>query len=102
MLPEEITLVCRHCGGRTVSNLYWVQAHWAFLCRHCGETSRLDKDRLSLVLAGRNADATEIVPSPVSDEADRSSPDPHDSLGTATPAASDETPGSGYPDGAEP
>jgi hypothetical protein len=52
-LNEEIAIACHHCGAVDVRNLGWVQVHWNFQCRRCGGLSRLDKDRLSLILAGR-------------------------------------------------
>jgi hypothetical protein len=57
MLTEEISLTCRHCSGAAVSTVSWAQAHRYFRCQHCGRLSRLDKDRLSLALAGREAPA---------------------------------------------
>jgi DNA-directed RNA polymerase subunit RPC12/RpoP len=61
MLTEEISLVCRHCGGPVVSSLSWAQAHRHFRCPRCGRLSTLDKDRLSLVLAGQTPPAAAVA-----------------------------------------
>jgi hypothetical protein len=64
MMTEEISLACRHCRGAAVSSLSWAQAHRYFRCRRCGRLSTLDKDRLSLVLAGRESPAAAVARSP--------------------------------------
>ena len=64
MITEDITLVCRHCGAETVKHLGWVQAHRNFQCEHCGRVSKLDKDWLSLALAGRKPASVARPPLP--------------------------------------
>ena len=65
-MTEEIAVVCRHCGAIAVKNLGWVQAHRDFRCERCGGVSKLDKDRLSLILAGRKPGPGRAEQSPAS------------------------------------